>query len=410
MSNAEARLNQAVKEILSGGLTRTVLSVILGFLVGALFMIGSNQEFLNSLGYFFSRPQDAFGAAWSVVSQGYGALFRGALVNLEATDFESALRPFTETIRFASPLIIAGLGLGVAFRAGLFNIGATGQIVAGMAGAVFVATKTALPAGIHQLTAIVVAVICAAAWGAMVGFLKARTGAHEVILTIMFNYVAIGLFAFLLRTPGLLKEDSEASNPKAGSPLETALFPRVLGESFSLHWGVLLAVISLVIYWWFMERSTLGFRVKAVGYNPAAAKTAGIEPNRITIVAMTISAAFMGFVASYQVLGNSNGATVSSHVNIGFDAITVALLGGSSTFGVLFAGLLFGAFKAGSPAMQIVGVSADVLTIVQAAIVLFIAAPPLVRALFFLPKNKGEPSKKIKVRKSKSSKEVSDVN
>jgi simple sugar transport system permease protein len=147
-----------------------------------------------------------------------------------------------------------------------------------------------------------------------------------------------------------------------------------------------LALVALVFYWWLMEKSTLGFRLKMVGYNPEAAKASGVSVRKVTILTMLLSASFMGLVGANQVLGNTAGATVSSHVNIGFDAITVALLGGSSAPGILMAGLLFGAFKAGSPAMQLAGVSGDVLTIVQASIVLFIAAPPLVRAIFRLPK------------------------
>jgi simple sugar transport system permease protein len=221
----------------------------------------------------------------------------------------------------------------------------------------------------------------------MVGYLKAKTGAHEVILTIMFNYVAIAIFSFLLRTEGLLLQAAGGGTPKADPPMETAMFPSVFGQGFSIHWGFLLAVFALFFYWWLMEKSTIGYRLKMVGYNPAAAEASGVSVRRVTVLTMLLSASFMGFVGANQVLGETSGATVSSHVNIGFDAITVALLGGSSAPGILLAGLLFGAFKAGNPAMQLAGVSPDVLTIVQASIVLFIAAPPLVRAIFRLPKN-----------------------
>jgi simple sugar transport system permease protein len=236
------------------------------------------------------------------------------------------------------------------------------------------------------LLAITAAVVSASIWGALVGYLKARTGAHEVILTIMFNYVAIAIFAFSLRTEGLLLQSAGGGTPKADPPMETALFPSVLGSTFAIHWGFVLSVVALVFYWWLMEKSTIGFRLKMVGYNPEAASAAGISVKKVTVLTMLLSASFMGFVGANQVLGNTAGATVSSHVNIGFDAITVALLGGSSAPGILLAGLLFGAFKAGSPAMQLAGVSGDVLTIVQASIVLFIAAPPIVRAIFRLPK------------------------
>lgn len=386
MSDSSKRFSQAWVEIVSGNLTRTVLAIVLGFLVGAAFMIFSNREFIDSTGYFFSRPFDTIEAAWNIVTSAYGGLFRGAVFNGSAADAFLQFRPLTETIRFATPLIIAGLGISLAFRSGLFNIGGTGQIIFGMIAAVTIATRIDAPPGLHLVLAIAAAVIASSLWGGLVGFLKARTGAHEVILTIMFNYVAIAIFSFLLRTEGLLLQGAGGGTPKADPPSETALFPSVFGKTFSIHWGFVLALVALVFYWWLMEKSTIGFRLKMVGYNPEAAKASGVSVRRVTILTMLLSASFMGLVGANQVLGNTAGATVSSHVNIGFDAITVALLGGSSAPGILLAGLLFGAFKAGSPAMQLAGVSGDVLTIVQASIVLFIAAPPLVRAIFRLPK------------------------
>lgn len=379
------RWSQATKEILSGSFTRTVLSIILGFLVGAAFMIASNREFIESLGYIFSRPGDAFGAAVAVVNEGYGALFRGAVFNSDADSFEKAIRPLTETLRLGAPLILAGLGLGLTFRVGMFNIGGTGQLITGMIFATFVATRMELPFLIHVLVAIVAAVIGSTLLGALVGFLKARTGAHEVILTIMFNYIMLYFFTFLLRDPNLLGEVRATGNPKADPAVETALLPRLLGDAYALHYGILIALIAVVVYWWLMERSTIGFRLRMVGYNPDAARTAGISVERTYILAMGLSAAFVGLAAANQALGVPIGVTPSAHANIGFDAITVALLGGSNAPGILLAGLLFGAFKAGSPSMQVLGVSPEVLGIVQGAIVLFIAAPPLIRAIFRLP-------------------------
>lgn len=386
MSEKDARFSQAMKEILAGGFTRTMLAVLLGFLVGAVFMIGSNKEFLESLGYFFSRPGDAFAAAWNVVSAGYGALFKGAIYNADAETLEKALRPLTETLRLGAPLIAAGLGIGLAFRVGLFNIGGTGQLIFGMIFATFVATRMELPFLIHMVVAMIAGVFGASLMGALVGYLKARTGAHEVILTIMLNYVALSIFTFLMRDPLLLQAEDSAGNPKADPPAATAMLPKLLGDEYALHWGLVIALVSVVVYWWLMERSTVGFRLRMVGFNPDAAKTAGISVDRTYILAMGLSAAFVGVAAGNQALGVNIGMTPSSHANIGFDAITVALLGGSSAPGVLLAGLLFGAFKAGAPSMQVIGVSPEVLGIVQGAIVLFIAAPPLIRAMFRLPK------------------------
>jgi len=382
----EDRFGQALKEILAGGLTRTLLAVVLGFLVGAAFMIGSNPQFIEGLGYFFSRPSDSLTAAWTVVSDGYGALFRGAIYNADAETFEKAIRPLTETLRLGAPLIAAGLGIGLTFRVGLFNIGGTGQLIFGMIFATFVSTRLEMPFGIHMIVAVIAGIVGATAMGALVGFLKARTGAHEVILTIMLNYIALYFFTFLMRNPDLLQEESATGNPKADGAAETAILPKLFGDAFSVHWGLILALIAVVVYWWLMERSTIGFRLRMVGHNPDAARTAGISVERTYILAMGLSAAFVGIAGANQALGSPIGVTPSSHANIGFDAITVALLGGSSAPGILLAGLLFGAFKAGSASMQVIGVSPEVLGIVQGAIVLFIAAPPLIRALFGLPK------------------------
>jgi len=202
----ESTSSQVLREILTGSPVRTILSIFVGFAVGAVFMVVFNPEVLKSFGYFFSRPGDTFGAMAKTIGDGYGALFRGAIFNTQADDFAIAIRPITETLRFAAPLILAGLGVGLGFRVGLFNIGAVGQMAFSLIGVTWVATQVQLPFVIHTIVAVVVAVIFAAAYGAIVGFLKARTGAHEVIVTIMLNYVAINLFSFFLRTPGLLLE------------------------------------------------------------------------------------------------------------------------------------------------------------------------------------------------------------
>jgi general nucleoside transport system permease protein len=377
--------NAALKEILSGGVTRTIVSVILGFAVGAFFMIISNREFLQSVGFFFADPLASIRAAGDVVAAGYGALFQGSIYNANAATFEGSIRPLTETLRLAGPLIAAGLGIGLGFRVGLFNIGGTGQLVSGLIWATFVATRIELPPVIHFVVAIVAAIAGSAVIGAFVGFLKARTGANEVITTIMLNYIIVSFFNFLLTDNALLQGATAGGYTKSDPAFETARLPYLLGESYALNIGFVLAIAAVIVYWWLMERSTIGFRLRAVGFNPSAARTAGINVEGTYILALGLSAAFVGIAAANQALSSTGGVTPTSHAGIGFDAITVALLGGSSATGVLLAGLLFGAFKAGSSAIQVVGISPDVLGIVQGAIVLFIAAPPLIRAIFRLP-------------------------
>jgi simple sugar transport system permease protein len=377
--------NSALKEMLSGGFTRTILSVILGFAVGAFFMIISNREFLQSVGFFFADPLASIRAAGDVVGAGYGALIKGSIYNASAVTFEGAIRPLTETMRLAAPLIAAGLGIALGFRVGLFNIGGTGQLVSGLIWATFVATRVELPPVVHFVVAIVAAIVGAALVGAFVGFLKARTGANEVITTIMLNYIIVSFFNFLLTDNALLQGATAGGYTKSDPAFENARLPYLLGESYALNLGFVLAIVAVIVYWWLMERSTIGFRLRAVGFNASAAKTAGINVERTYILALGLSAAFVGIAAANQALSSTGGVTPTSHAGIGFDAITVALLGGSTASGVLMAGLLFGAFKAGSSAIQIEGISPDVLGIVQGAIVLFIAAPPLIRAIFRLP-------------------------
>ncbi|CAB4534509.1 MAG: ABC transporter permease [Actinobacteria bacterium] len=381
-----SKTNKLLKEIMSASPMRVALSVLLGFAIGSVFMAVFNENVVLTYETLFSNPGLTLSTAGQTIMDGYGALFRGSIVNLNAEDPVSMFRPITETLRLSAPLIMAGLGVALGFRVGLFNVGGTGQLVMGLLGATWVSTRLELPWGLHMVVALIVAVIFAGATGGLVGFLKAKTGAHEVIVTIMMNYIALDLFTWFLRTPGLLLEASGGGNPKSDPPALTAQLPRLLGEDFKLNIGILLALVAAGVYWWLMERSTIGYRFRMVGFNASAAKASGISVERTYVWAMAASAAFIGLAAANQGLGEAGGLTSSIHANIGFDAITVALLGGSRAGGVVIAGLVFGAFKAGSPAMQIAGISPEVMGIVQALIVLFVAAPPLIRAIFHLPK------------------------
>jgi len=401
----EDRVNSVLREIMAGDPVRVALSVLLGFFIGAIFMVVFNTDVVKSWSNFGADPNLALSTVWWTVQDGYGALFTGSIFNLSAGSFVEGIRPLTETLRFAAPLIMAGLGVALTFRVGLFNIGATGQIMMGLAGATFISTRTHMPIILHMLVAVLAAIICAMLWGVVVGVLKARTGAHEVIVTIMLNYVATSLFTYLLREPNLLLEANGAGTPKSDNPDGTARLGRLLGPDFNLHYGLLFAILAVFAYWWLMERSTFGFRFKMVGHNASAARTAGIKVENTFIWALAISAAFAGLAAANQGLSVDGGLTESIEAGIGFDAITVALLGGSRAGGVVMAGLLFGAFKAGSATMQVSGVSPEVLGVVKALIVLFIAAPPIIRAFYRLP----SPSIKIieSAQKAKAAKVVS---
>jgi simple sugar transport system permease protein len=243
-----------------------------------------------------------------------------------------------------------------------------------------------MPPVIHLFVALIVGLIGGALWGGIVGLLKARTGAHEVIVTIMLNYIAFYLVSYLLRTPGALQAPGQ-NNPKSGPMLETAVFPSLLGDQYNLNVGFIFVIVATIYVWYLLNRSALGFQFRAVGQNPHAARVAGIKVERVYVQVMLIAGALVGLAGVYQVLGNFTGGFASGlDASIGFDAITVALLGRSKPWGVFFAGILFGALKAGSYTMQAAeGIPVDIVLVVQSFIVLFIAAPPLVRAIFRLP-------------------------
>jgi len=389
----------AWRDIVAGSPLRTFLAIVLAFVVGAVLIVLTNEDFLESVGYIFSRPSDAVEAAVNAVVDGYGALFRGSILNLQGDTFAEVVRPFTETLRLATPLIAAGLGIALSFRVGMFNIGGQGQLLFGAGFAGFVSFNLHLPFPLHLLVAIIAGILGAAAYGALVGFLKARTGANEVIVTIMLNYIAFYLITYLMRTP-VLQDPGAGGTPKTPAPDVSAQLPSLFGGGSALHWGFILVIGATVLFWWLMERSTLGYRFRAVGLNPSAALTAGINVNRIYIVAMALSAGFVGVAGVTQALGRTAGFTPTVDAGIGFDAITVALLGGSTAGGVFLAGLLFGAMKAGGPSMQIADVPPELLGVVQGLIVLLIAAPPLVRAIFRLPSPSAQIAQKRAARRS----------
>jgi len=381
------RGNQILKEIFGGSAAISVLAVVLALIVGGILIVMTDEAVAEASGYFFSRPLDTLTTMWDAVAGAYSALFRGSVFNyLRADDLVAAFRPVTETLANATPLIAAGLGVALAFRVGLFNIGGRGQMLIAAAAAGYVGAYIPMPPVIHLIVALVIGLIGGALWGGLVGLLKARTGAHEVIVTIMLNYIAFYLVSFLLRTPGVLQAPGQ-NNPKSGPILETAQFPSLLGEQYNLNLGFILVILATIYTWYLLNRSALGFRFRAVGENPHAAQVAGINVKSVYVQVMLIAGALVGLAGVYQVLGNFTGGFAAGlDASIGFDAITVALLGRSKPWGVFFAGILFGALKAGSYTMQAAeGIPVDIVLVVQSFIVLFIAAPPLVRSIFRLP-------------------------
>jgi simple sugar transport system permease protein len=385
-SPRSSRWRGVMRDITSGTALSAALAVLLAVVFGSLLIAVTDERVRETAGYVFARPGDFLQAVWDAIWGAYTALFRGSIYNTRAETFETSIRPLTETLKFAAPLIAAGLGVGLAFRAGLFNIGGRGQMLLAGAAAGWVGYELELPWVLHLTLAIVVGMLAGALWAGLAGFLKARTGAHEVIVTIMLNYVGFYLVFYALSEQSLLQAPG-SFNPKSLPMQESATMPKLLGDQFNLHLGFLLALLAAGFVWWLLERSALGFRIRAVGLNPTAARAAGIDVGRIYTVVMLIAGALVGLAGANQVLGTvTSGVTVDLDAGIGFDAITVALLGRSRPFGILGAGLLFGAFNAGGFSMQASeGIPVDIVLVVQSLIVLFLAAPPLVRAIFRLP-------------------------
>ncbi len=382
----DSRSRSLLKEIASGDALSGVLAVFLAVFVGSVMIAATDEGVRETLGYVTARPSDFFSAVWEAISGAYSAMFRGAIFNYNLTEPAQQWRPLTETLKFAGPLILGGLGVGIAFRAALFNIGGRGQMLMAGGAAGYIGSKLDLPLVIHLPLAILVGMAVGALWGGIAGLLKARTGAHEVIVTIMLNYVAFYLLFYALAEDFLFKTPDTA-NPRSLPMKESAILPKVLGDTFNLHLGFVLALIAVGVVWWLINRSTLGYRIRAVGENPHAARASGINVGRTYTVVMLIAGSLLGLAGVNQVLGTvTSGVSLDLDASIGFDAITVALLGRSRPFGILAAGLLFGALKAGGFTMQTSeNISVDLVLVVQSLIVLFLAAPPLVRAIFRLP-------------------------
>ena len=400
---AETALARTLQSIARSDLLVVVMSFVFAFLIGSVLIVIADEEVRTTLGYFFARPSDALTAIWQSVTHAYGAMFRGAVFDgpgfsRVAEDVREAggsgtyvlfpalaagLRPLTETLTVATPLIIAAAGMAVSFRAGLFNIGGTGQLIVGAMAAGYVGFAFQLPVVLHLLVALLAGVLAGGVWGGIAGFLKARFGANEVISTIMLNWIATYLLFFALKTTAFTgANQSQPTSPSVG---ENATLPLLLGGGFRLHAGLFLAAGAAVLLWWLMSRSTLGFHFRAVGSNPRAARVAGISPARTAFLVLAVAGALVGLAGAVHVLGTERRLTEGVAGNIGFDAITVALLGRSGPVGIVLAGLLFAALSTGGRFMETnQGVPLDLVQVIQVLVVLFIAAPPLVRTLIGL--------------------------
>ncbi len=379
-----ARVWRAVRE--GNSVVVTLLAMFASVIVGGVLISVSDKATIAASKYFFSYPWDTFSAAWHATSRAYLALFEGAIFNpssLATGSISTILYPLSETIVNATPLILAGLSVGIAFRAGLFNIGGQGQIIFGAVLAGYVGFAWHLPVGVHVLVAVLAGLVGGALWGGLAGWLKARTGAHEVITTIMLNYVAYYALSFLLSVQGFQRPPYQQAISNQVDA--NARLPHLLGPDLRVHAGIFVALAAAWVTWWLLERSTIGFQLRAVGANPNAARTAGMSVERSYFLVMLVAGGLAGLAGAMQILGTNSAITQDIDAGIGFDGITVALLGLGRPGGAVLAGLLFGALRAGGVQMQSrTGTPIDLVVVIQSLIVMFIAAPPLVRAIFRL--------------------------
>jgi ABC-type uncharacterized transport system permease subunit len=377
------------------------LAVVTALLFGAVVIVLTDFENLSRIG---SDPAGALKGALGGVVRGYGAMLAGAFGDPATFErafasgspraWAAAVRPITETLVAATPLIFVGLAVAVSFRTGMFNIGGDGQLIMGALGATFVAIvlqQSGLPSLVILVLAILASVAVGGLWGFIPGVLKARTGAHEVITTIMLNYVAaqIVLFALLgpfLRQPGSSTPISKTMTPWVDVPVLIPL------PNIRLDAGFIVALLMAVAVSWLLFRTTKGFELRAAGFNMTAARYAGMSAGGSMILAMTISGALAGMGGGFTVIGTVGQLSNDLSGGIGFNAIALALLAGLRPSGVVAAAVLFGALTTGGKLMGIQsGIPFDLLFFIMALVIMFVAAPGLIRTIWRVKVSKPPP-------------------
>ncbi|WP_054520795.1 ABC transporter permease [Thermanaerothrix daxensis] len=369
-----------------------LLAVLTGLIFGAIFIILTSQEVYNGFGQSFGAGLTAM---WDVVARSYTALFTGALgdpvrmINAlqsgNALEIRRAFNPFLESLVTSTPYIFAGLAVALGFRAGVFNIGAEGQLFMGAITATYVGYKlVGLPMIIHLPLALLAGALGGAIWGFIPGWLKAKTGGHEVINTIMMNYIAFRLSEWLLTGP--MKRPG-SYNPVSPEIQPSAWLPRFFEDPIRFHLGFFLALGMAYVVYWFLFKTTWGFELRTVGSNPYGAKYAGMDVTKNTVLAMTLSGALAGLAGANEVLGVNHSLAMAFSSGYGFDSIALALLGNNHPVGVVLASLLFGTLRNGATSMQLsANVPNDIISVLQAVILAFIAAPAIIRSLYRLRK------------------------
>jgi ABC-type uncharacterized transport system permease subunit len=377
-----------------------ILSVVTGLLFGAVVIVLTDFDHLSQIG---TDPVGAIGGAIRGVADAYGAMLSGAFGDPGriatafqtgvSTDIAKAIRPITETLVAAMPLIFCGLAVAISFRAGMFNIGADGQLLLGALGATITAIVLAnkVPAPVILVASIAAATAVGGFWGFVPGFLKARTGAHEVITTIMLTYVAKLIVFFALRSPDLRAAGSTSPISKNLAPIVDV--PNIISlPGLRLDYGFVVALLMAVAVSWLLFKTTKGFELRAAGFSLSAARYAGMSAGGSMMVAMTLSGALAGMGGGFMVIGTVGQLSLDLSNGIGFNAIALALLAGLRPSGVILAALLFGALTQGGKLMGIEsGIPFDLLFFIMALVIMFVAAPGLIRGMWRIKVGKPAP-------------------
>jgi general nucleoside transport system permease protein len=381
------------------------LSVITALLVGAIVIVLTDFDSLSKLTTdpgkaLFSvgtvNGKTVFGGAIGGVINAYGAMLAGAfgdpnrIITAFQTgnerDIATAIRPITETLVATMPLIFCGLAVAISFRAGMFNIGGDGQLILGALAATMVAIGLSgqVPSPILLILAILAATIAGGLWGFIPGFLKARTGAHEVITTIMLNYVAALLVFFALRGTGNWLRAPGSTSPVSKNLNPIVDVPNIISlPNIRLDWGFIVALLAAVAVSALLFRTTKGFELRASGFNLTAARYAGMSAGGSMMLAMSLSGALCGMAGGFMVIGTVGQLTLDLSGGIGFNAIALALLAGLRPSGVVMAALLFGALTNGGKLMGVQsGIPFDLLIFIMALVIMFVAAPGLMRSIW----------------------------
>ena len=372
------------------------LAVFTGLLIGAIVIIVSDASVIAAYGNFFSDPLTALAQTWQSVATAYGALFVGSFGSFdrlveglsvffstgETRQLLRAIYPITESLVTATPYILTGLSVAIGFRGGLFNIGAEGQFFIGALCSAYVGYSiVGLPAFIHLPLALLAGAAGGAAWGAIPGYLKAKFGAHEVVNTIMMNWIAFRLSDWLLTGP----MKASGFRPVTPNVEHTAERPRLFADPLRFNWGFFLALAMAGLVYWLLFKTTIGFELRSVGNNPDGAKYAGMSITRNIVLVMTLAGGLAGLAGSAQVLGVDRWVGQGFSAGYGFDSIALALLGKSHPLGVVLAALLFGFLRSGATRMQsMAGIPIDIISVIQGLVIIFVAAPAIIRWIYRL--------------------------